>query len=77
MKKIILWAGAIPEDVLDSKHIRNNKFEIIVGDEDEFISKIAIDTLKEKLNKNKISYDFILFEGKHIIDAKILEELFL
>jgi predicted esterase len=76
VQRILLWAGGIPEEVMESPFIQHTHFEIIIGDQDEFIPKEHIEIMEKSFNENGISFDLTLFEGKHSIDSDVLKHLF-
>ncbi len=76
LDRVILWAGGIPEDVLEFDSIKKQQFEIVIGTEDEYISEEKIEKMKEKFSNHKIKYELTKFKGGHIIKNEILFNLF-
>ena len=76
INRIILWAGFIPNDVMDEVVFKTNRVEIAIGNEDEFIPEENIESGIKLLNEKKINHELIIFDGGHIIKETILSNLF-
>ena len=76
LNSINLWSGLFPDDLLDSwKKNKLPKLNLIIGENDPFISKNSIDNQKIKLTKNGIDFNIETFNGKHTIDSNTLVKL--
>ena len=76
LNSINLWSGLFPDDLLDSwKKNKLPKLNLIIGENDPFISRTSIDNQKIKLTKNGIDFNIETFNGKHTIDSNTLVKL--
>ena len=78
INNLILWAGGFPEDMeINSYTAWLNTFftYLIVGDSDEFITTAQTDLQKKILMAINVPFEFISFNGKHIIDQPTLLQL--
>ncbi len=75
---LILWAGRLPED-LDytpyTDYFAAKDIYFIYGHEDQFLNQKFVDWQTNFAKEQKISYETITFEGKHVIDRKVLREV--
>ena len=75
---LINWAGAFPPD-LDFKaahrSLKNVSIDILVGDNDEFISQTSFNQHLEHLNGLDLNFRSSVFKGKHDVYQKPLKEL--
>jgi predicted esterase len=77
--KLILWAGVFPPDLPFEDcfvKINNLKPLLVVGTKDEFISAEELNEKTKWLDKEKINYKLIQFEGRHDIDNNVLIEIY-
>ena len=74
--RVILWAGFIPDDVMDYNFFKTNKVEIVIGNKDEFIPEENIKSGSKLLTDKKIKHELSLFEGGHVINESVLVGLF-
>jgi predicted esterase len=75
---LILWSTVFPPDLnfdVDSQILNNLNFEIIIGDNDEFLSEETITKHLEILKSKKIKFNLTRFKGEHKIYPQILTEL--
>ena len=76
LNSINLWSGLFPDDLLGSwKKNKLPKLNLIIGENDPFISRTSIDNQKIKLTKNGIDFNIKTFNGKHTIDSNTLVKL--
>jgi|TARA_Y100000385_G_scaffold291989_1_gene375512 predicted esterase len=77
-KKLVFWAGSLANDLNFNQY--KNKFNsseiaYVFGNSDEFFEASKI-LMNESLFLNaNIDYQLVTFEGKHVIDSKLLKEL--
>jgi predicted esterase len=75
---IILWAGAVPEDMGEMAYRKlseKNKIFLVAGDNDQFIKEENISEQEAFLKQKKISYELLRFSGKHEIHSETLRLL--
>lgn len=75
---LILWAGLIPEDLTYLPHTeyfstKNNYW--VYGTEDEFLKEKHVDWHHRFFKEQKLDFETITFEGKHVVNRTVLEEL--
>ncbi len=76
--KLVLWAGSLANDIKYSDYAeRLNKSKIfyVFGDRDEFFDAPKILMNETLLLNSNVDYQLVSFEGKHIIDSKLLKQL--
>ncbi len=75
---LVLWAGRLPED-LDYRpytaYFEDKKIFWIYGLQDEFLKPEFISWQNNFAKEQSLKYEVITFEGKHVIDRKVLEEV--
>jgi predicted esterase len=77
--KLILWAGVFPPDLpFEDCLVKINNLNplLVVGTKDEFISAEELNEKTKWLDKEKINYKLIQFEGRHDIDNNVLIEIY-
>ena len=75
--KLILWGGTIPPDIntkASEKILEASNLAIVIGNKDEFIDENMIDREIKFLDKSKVIYKLIRFDGKHEIKPEILRQ---
>lgn len=72
---LVLWAGSIGHELFEKNNLSNIPIQYIVGLNDEFITEENRKEISEQLEKNKLNYSVIEYEGKHSIDKQILNHL--
>ncbi len=75
--ELILWGSSIPPDI-DFQKLKNKlprPVKIVIGDEDEFISKERLSQEIEKLNKEEIPFELKKYPGKHNVQPGLLTQL--
>ncbi|MHB8905031.1 MAG: alpha/beta hydrolase [Melioribacteraceae bacterium] len=78
IERLILWGGGIPQDVdLEFHHKLFNSvnLEIVIGNEDQFISAEQLEKEIKRFEAIKLNYKIHRFNGKHEIKADILRQL--
>lgn len=76
--RLILWAGAFPEDIDFSvaTHLLSQLPVVLVcSDQDEFITAAALEKQREFLRRLSVEPIVIRFAGKHELNAAVLREL--
>lgn len=76
--KLILWAGVFPPDLPFENclsKINNLNPLLVIGNQDEFISAKELKEKTNWLDKQKINYQLIHFEGKHDINGNVLIDI--
>ena len=77
--RTVLWSGLLPPD-LDVEGFRRNMGKpvaLVMGRDDELISKELVRKAREKMQADNILYDLIEFEGGHHLDLKVMERVML
>lgn len=77
---LILWAGRFPEDLDYRPHqsyFAAKNIYFLYGHEDQFLNQEFIDWQEGFAEEQDLRYETITFEGKHVIDRKVLKDLFL
>lgn len=77
---LVLWAGRFPED-LDyrphRKYFSSKKIYFVYGKQDQFLTNEFLNWQSNFAKEQYLEYETITFDGKHVIDRKILKDLFL
>ncbi|MFT5386868.1 MAG: putative esterase [Saprospiraceae bacterium] len=77
---LVLWAGRLPED-LDYRpyeaYFASKDVYVVYGKEDEFLTPEFVDWQVNFAKEQKIKYQTIIFDGKHVIDQEELMKLYL
>lgn len=74
---LILWGSSLPPDI-DYDKLRNKLIKpvkIVIGDEDEFISRERLDKELKVLEKERINFELKRYPGKHNIQPGLLHSL--
>ncbi|MCZ6766140.1 MAG: dienelactone hydrolase family protein [bacterium] len=77
--RTVLWSGLLPPD-LDVEGFRRNMGKpvaLVMGRDDELISKQLVRKAQEKMQADNILYDLIEFEGGHRLDLEVMERVVL
>jgi predicted esterase len=76
---LILWAGLLPED-LDytpyKEYFSKKNLMWVYGNEDEFLKEKHISWHLKFMREQSLNFDTIEFEGKHVINRKVLHDVF-
>ena len=76
---VIIWGGMIPEDLdyLPVQHYFQDKsLHFIYGTEDQFLTEARLKAHQELIEKNQLELRVQTFQGKHLVDRKVLEALY-
>ena len=76
---LILWAGLLPEDLDYTPHqdyFSKKNLKWVYGNEDEFLKEKHITWHQQFMQEQSLDLESIEFAGKHVIDRKILKEVF-
>lgn len=76
--RFILYAGVFPPDLnfeLNAEKLKNIPVYIVAGNGDEYISEEQMKDYLKIIDQNGIQYRFLPFEGKHSVEASVLEQL--
>ncbi|HFC00617.1 MAG TPA: hypothetical protein ENJ53_07410 [Phaeodactylibacter sp.] len=77
---LVLWAGLLPEDLDYTPHTDyffGKKLYWVCGNQDQFIDKKRTQWHHDFMKEQSLHFETIRFEGKHLINRKVLHELFL
>jgi len=78
IERLILWGGGIPQDIdleFHQKLFNSVNLEIVIGNEDQFISEEQMGKEIKRFEEIKLNYKIRRFNGKHEIKADILRQL--
>jgi predicted esterase len=76
--RLILWAGAFPEDMdfaVATHLLRQLPVVLVCGDQDEFIKEPDLDKQRDFLRRLGVEPTIVRFAGKHELKAAVLHEL--
>ncbi len=74
----INWASDFAHDLDflgNQAFLANKKMYWVIGDEDEFLTEERVKKFIKFADDQKINYELVNFNGKHIIDRKVLGKL--
>ncbi|UOQ51367.1 alpha/beta hydrolase [Hymenobacter cellulosivorans] len=77
-RHLILWAGAFPPDMdftVATHLLRQLPVTLVCGTRDEFIDEAALTQQQDFLQKLGVEPEIIRFEGKHELNAAVLDQL--
>lgn len=78
LHRLILWGGLIPPDT-DLTHghsaLRHTALTLVLGDRDHYVDEKMLAAERARLDKARITYDVIRFDGGHAIDRRVLSQL--
>ncbi len=77
--RTVLWGGMLPPD-LDVEGFRRNMGEpvtLVMGRDDELVSKALVRKAQEQMQADNILYDLIEFDGGHHLDLEVVERVVL
>jgi predicted esterase len=77
-ERLILWAGLIPPELdfeKDREIFANLNLTLVLGTKDEYAKPELIEEQENRLRSNRISFQFVSFEGEHVIDQETLRKL--
>lgn len=75
--QFLLWAAVFPPDMSPEAFVKfkSVKNHFIIGTEDEYTPLEKAKEYHAALNKFGMNFEFIKFEGKHVIDTALLQQL--
>jgi predicted esterase len=76
--RLILWAGLMPPELdldKDRETFANLNLTFVLGTNDEYAGPELITEQENRLNSHRIPFQFVRFEGGHIIDRETLKKL--
>ncbi len=78
LHRLILWGGLIPPDT-DLTHghsaLRHTALTLVLGSHDHYVDDKLLAAEQARLDKARITYDVIRFDGGHAIDRRVLPQL--
>ena len=76
LNRIVFWGGNIPNDCLNDISKLNSLYPyLLVGDEDEFITKEVYDAVLKSLDNAGLTFSHIFYKGGHAILTEPLLQL--
>jgi predicted esterase len=73
--RLIIWGGAVPEDVLSDLHFASHPIDICVGNNDPFIPKERIEEYLHRSKSLLSEARFHIYEGGHEVENELLMAL--
>ncbi len=73
--RLILWAGEIPQDVVEDEVFKTTPLTLIFGAEDELITHEMKKTVFDRINSANLRPQVINYKGKHEIDSEVFKTL--
>lgn len=76
--RLILWAGAFPEDIdfsVATKLLQQLPVVLVCGDQDEFIKETDLEKQRDFLRGLGVEPTVLRFAGKHELNAAVLRNL--
>lgn len=70
--RLIVWGGAMPEDVLSDLHLASSTIDICVGNNDPFIPKERMEEYMQRAKTMLPEARFHIFEGGHEVESSLL-----
>jgi len=78
LHRLVLWGGLIPPDT-DLTHghsaLRHTQLTLVLGTRDHYVNETMLAAEQARLDKARITYDVIRFDGGHVIDRRVLSQL--
>ncbi|MCU0394163.1 MAG: serine hydrolase family protein [Thermoflexibacter sp.] len=75
--QLILWAGEIPQDVVDSEVFKSLPLTIFWGEQDELIKSDMIAIFANRLREAGLFPRIVKFDGKHEVDIEVFKRTIL
>ncbi len=72
--KLILWAGDIPQDVMENQIFKTIPITMVFGKQDELIKPEFIEPFLQRVN-TLFKPQIVYFEGVHTVDKDILKSI--
>lgn len=76
VSRFIIWAGDIPEDSWSSDLLKSIHIDLVLGNEDEYISQEINAERARNYTKNGFHFTQTNYQGTHKIEVKTLKKLF-
>ncbi|WP_240935623.1 alpha/beta hydrolase [Hymenobacter sp. HDW8] len=76
--RLILWAGAFPDDIdyaVATHLLQRLPVVLVCGDQDEFIKEADLQKQRDFLLKLGVEPTILRFTGKHELQASVLRQL--
>lgn len=73
--RLMVWGGAVPEDVLSDLHFASHPVDICVGNNDPFIPRERMEEYLQRSRSMLPEVRFHLYEGGHEIETTLLMAL--
>ena len=73
--RMLLWAGEIPQDVIDNPIFKTTPLQLVYGNQDELIKTEFVTTFLARLKQHELSPEIINFDGKHEVDETLLKKI--
>lgn len=76
--KLTLWAGLVPPDLDLSScglMLDRAKLKIVLAEADEYVDPEETREMETRLLKHGVSHDLIRFDGGHVLDQSLLQQL--
>ncbi|MFQ5678761.1 MAG: alpha/beta hydrolase [Gemmatimonadota bacterium] len=76
--RLILWGGLVPPDLdleLHGARLRAARLTLVVGEEDEYVSRDAVERTEVRLREAGVPWERVTFPGGHRLDRKLLARL--
>ncbi len=74
---LIMWGGNMAKELLESNDFKLRQPLIFsLGNGDPFINENSVSKMKEALKKTNLDFKFYFYEGGHVIDSGVLNDLF-
>lgn len=73
-----LCAGSLPHD-LDwptfAEYMADKELHILVGNQDQFVTQQALNSVKNQLEQYHIAFDLHVFDGGHVVDVPTINKV--
>jgi len=76
INRLIIWAGDIPEDVLQDTQFQSIPIQLVFGDSDQFISQELANSRIQLYKEAGFQIEVIRYSGEHKIYQEVLKSLF-
>lgn len=74
-EEFVIWAGEIPQDVIENPVFHSIPLKMVYGNQDELISPEFVAPFLERLKQHQLNPKIIHFEGKHEIEESVLKDI--
>ncbi|MCB0568247.1 MAG: dienelactone hydrolase family protein [Phaeodactylibacter sp.] len=76
--RLILWAGAIPEDLHylpQAGYFSDKALHFVYGTQDPFFNQERLQEQQQLISDNNLAFRIHTFEGRHVVDESVLREI--